>query len=224
MCGRFVMTSDLSVISEEFHVREITYNPTQSYNIAPGNTIAAIVNDGVNRLVPFKWGLIPSWAKDQSIGNKLINARGETVGEKPSFRAAFGKRRCLIVANGFYEWQKTADGKIPFYVGLKSDRPFGFAGLFETWMSPEGKELSTCTIITTEANDLMKPIHDRMPVIVPKDQEILWLEPGTKDKNILRGILAPYPHDEMKTYEVSPLVNSPRNNSARCIHPVSDDL
>jgi putative SOS response-associated peptidase YedK len=222
MCGRFVLISDLAEITTEFDVQEISGNLQRSYNIAPGHTIAAIIDDGSKRLIQLTWGLIPSWAKDPSIGNKLINARGETVAEKPSFKAAFKKRRCLIVANGFYEWQKRGKIKIPVFVRLKSDKPFGFAGLYETWISPDKQELCTCTIITTEANELLQPIHNRMPVIVPKDQENIWLDSEKDDTTHVFSILKPYAHNEMVAYEVSSLVNSPQHNSPDCITPVSE--
>jgi len=221
MCGRFVLLRDLAEITTEFDVQEISGNLQRSYNIAPGNTIAAIIDDGSKRLVHFTWGLIPSWAKDPSIGNRLINARGETVAEKPSFKAAFKKRRCLIVANGFYEWQKRGKMKIPVYVRLKSDKPFGFAGLYEKWIPPDEQELCTCTIITTEANALLQPIHNRMPVIVPKEQEDVWLDTDISDTTHVLSMLKPYAHNEMVVYEVSTLVNSPQHNSPDCITPVS---
>jgi putative SOS response-associated peptidase YedK len=141
--------------------------------------------------------LIPSWSKDPSIANKLINARAETVDKKPSFRDAFKKRRCLIVADGFYEWKKEGKSKVPLYFYLKSGRPFGFAGLYETWTSPGKKEISTCAIITTDANELIKPIHDRMPVILPKDKERVWLDSDVVDASLLLSILKPYPASEM---------------------------
>ncbi|MBN2516484.1 MAG: SOS response-associated peptidase [Deltaproteobacteria bacterium] len=222
MCGRFVLISDLAEITTEFGVQEISGNLQRSYNIAPGNTIAAIIDDGSKHLVLFTWGLIPSWAKDSSIGNRLINARGETVAEKSSFRAAFKTRRCLIVANGFYEWQKRGKMKTPVYVRLKSDKPFGFAGLYETWISPDEQELRTCTIITTEANELLQPIHHRMPVIVPKDQEDIWLDTDMSDTTHVFSILKPYAYNEMVAYEVSTRVNSPEHNSPDCITPVSE--
>jgi putative SOS response-associated peptidase YedK len=202
MCGRFILLTDLSVIVDSFHIGEVAAEYRPGGNISPGQQIAAVIrNDGVNKLVDFRWGLIPSWAKDPSIGNKMFNARAETIAEKPSFREAFKKRRCLIVADGFYEWQKMAKGKKPFHFALRSAGPFGFAGLYETWMSPENRPVKTCTIITTDANDLLRPIHDRMPVIVPKDKETLWMDPGARDPNELAAILKPYPAGEMKMAE-----------------------
>jgi putative SOS response-associated peptidase YedK len=164
----------------------------------PNQLIPAIINyNGENQLVCFRWGLIPSWSKDPSIASKLINARAETVDKKPSFRDAFKKRRCLIVADGFYEWRKDGKGKEPLYYYLKSGRPFGFAGLYETWISPDKKEIHTCVIITTGANELIAPVHDRMPVIVSGEQEQTWLGNEIEDKTILLSVLNPYPYDKM---------------------------
>ncbi len=219
MCGRFVREKSIPVIAGEFDVDEISTDLEPSYNIAPTQQVAVVVNDGRKQLVAVQWGLIPSWSKDAAIGNKLINARSETVTEKASFRNAFKKRRCLIVADGFYEWQKIGQQKRPVYIRLKSAKPFGFAGLYETWESPEGERVTTCTIITTEANDIIKPIHDRMPVIVPKEAENLWLDPEVKDREVLLELLKPYPSEAMETWSVSKMVNSPANNSPECIKP-----
>ncbi len=219
MCGRFVREKSIPIITGEFGVDEISTDLEPSYNIAPTQMVAVVVSDGRKKLVSVQWGLIPSWSKDSSIGNKLINARSETITEKASFRNAFRKRRCLIVADGFYEWQKVGQQKRPVYIRLKSEKPFGFAGLYETWKSPEGETVTTCTIITTQANDIIKPIHDRMPVIIPKDAENLWLDPEVKDKEVLLELLKPYPSEEIETYPVSKMVNSPANNSPECIKP-----
>jgi len=206
MCGRFILISDLSVIAEAFNLVEIiaVYKPEGL--ILPGQSIAAVTHEGVNRLESFRWGLIPAWARDPSIGSRLINARAETIAEKPSFRNAFKKRRCLIVADGFYESQKEGNKKIPVHFRLKSGRPFGFAGLYETWVSPDGQTLRTCTIITTEPNELIQPIHNRMPVIVPKEKEALWINPAVQDEKPLFSILQPYPSVEMEVVpHTSPL-------------------
>jgi putative SOS response-associated peptidase YedK len=156
-----------------------------------------IRHNGINQLVCFRWGLIPSWSKDPSIASKLINARAETVDKKPSFKDAFKKRRCLIVADGFYEWKREGNKKMPLYFYLKSGRPFGFAGLYETWISPDKKEINTCVIITTAANELIAPDHDRMPVILSNDQERVWLDSDVVDVPGLLSILKPYPAEEM---------------------------
>jgi len=221
VCGRFVMITDLSTIIDVFGIEHVSGDVRPSYNIAPGSTVAAVINDGATRLVNFRWGLVPSWSRDPAIGARLINARGETVAEKPSFRAAFKQRRCLIIANGFYEWQRRTTGKTPMYISLKGEIPFGFAGLFETWRSPEGEKLRTCTIITTDANELIRPIHDRMPVIIPAGQVPRWLDPSMADTTRLVSLLVPYPECEMTAYAVSPLVNSPRHDSPECTTPAA---
>jgi len=198
MCGRFALVSDAATISETFAVRDSAYDFKPNWNVTPGQYIPAVIHrEGRNFLASFLWGLIPSWAKDPSIGNKLINARAETIDVKPSFRNAFSKRRCLIVADGFYEWKKEGAKKIPLYFHLKSKEPFGLAGLYETWTSPDKREIKSCTIITTEANKLIAPIHDRMPVIVPKKQEHIWISDAAEDMSTLLSILKPYPAEEM---------------------------
>jgi putative SOS response-associated peptidase YedK len=220
MCGRFTRTQSVETISKEFGLEELPFEPGLSYNVAPAQKVAIIINDGQKRLVMARWGLVPSWAKDISMGNKMINARSETITEKPSYRSAFKKRRCLVVADGFYEWQNVGGEKRPAYIRLKSGKPFGFAGLYELWNSPEGEEVTSCSIITTEANELMKPIHERMPVIMPKNREDEWLNTATEDRALLLGLLKPYPSSEMEAYPVSKRVNSPQNNSADCIKPL----
>ena len=192
------------LIEERFGVRVRTAIYKARYNCAPSQELAVISNDNPGELGFFRWGLIPFWAKDPSIGNKLINARAETIAEKPSFRNAFKKHRCLIVADGFYEWQKLGKIKNSLYFSLKSERPFGFAGLHETWVSPEHQSIHTCTIITTEPNELINPIHDRMPVIVEKDREVAWIDPANHNQKELLSILKPYPSDEMTMSEVDP--------------------
>lgn len=198
MCGRFALVSDFTKIAERFNIQENLPDCATGWNIAPGQHIAAVVQqNGQNIIESFLWGLIPSWAKDPSIGHKLINARAETIGEKPSFRPAFGKRRCLIIVDGFYEWKTDGKKKIPLYFYLKSGEPFALAGLHESWLTPDKKQVSTCTIITTDANSLISPIHDRMPVIVPREVEETWLKENIEDKSILISILKPYPANEM---------------------------
>jgi len=221
MCGRFVLVSDLAAIEEAFGVPPSSVEISKSYNIAPGITVAAVIVEETRRLVRFTWGLVPSWAKDPSIGNRLINARAETLAEKPSFRNALKGRRCLIIADGFYEWQKQGKRKVPMYFCLTSEKPFAFAGLYELWTSPDGEALRTCTIITTAANDLVRPIHSRMPAILPHTHETLWLDPGIHDTHRLLPLLKPYEADNMTMYEVAPLVNSPFYDSPACITPVS---
>jgi putative SOS response-associated peptidase YedK len=204
MCGRFVLLTDLSVIMESFDIHDAEGQFWQSDNISPGQLVAAVVREGANRLLPFRWGLIPSWAKDPSLGKRLFNARAETVSEKPSFRNAFKKNRCLIVADGFYEWQKQGNRKTPFLFFLRSGQPFGFAGLYETWTSPDRQTVHTCTIITTDANELVKPVHDRMPVILPKEKESVWLDPENRNSESLRSLLTPYPAEKMEKLAKGP--------------------
>jgi putative SOS response-associated peptidase YedK len=206
MCGLFILLTDLSLITESFNVQDVAceYRPYRpGRHISPGQQVAAVIQDDKNRLVNFRWGLIPSWAKDPSIGNRMFNARAETLSEKPSFKNAFKKRRCLIIADGFYEWQKLGKVKKPLYFSLKSGRPFGFAGLHETWVSPDHQPIHTCTIITTEPNELIKPIHDRMPVMVPKEREAFWIDPDNQNQKDLLSILKPYPSEEMEMSEAS---------------------
>ncbi len=219
MCGRFVFCSTVQIIVDEFDVGQPLFDFKPSYNIAPSQLIAAIHNDGENRLMRCRWGFIPSWAKDASIGNKMINARAETVADKPAFKTSFKKGRCLILSDGFYEWRKEGKLKIPVYIHLKSGRPFGFAGLYNTWTSPAGEQINTCTIITTKANELIEPFHNRMPTIIPKDERSLWLGPDIHDEKMLFSLLKPFASDKMKAHDVSTLVNSPSNNSPDNIKP-----
>ena len=205
MCGRFVLLTDLRVIAESFNVQNVACEYRPDNNISPGQQIAAVLRkDYQNSLVDFHWGLIPSWAKDPSIGYKMFNARAETIAEKPSFKNAFQKRRCLIPADGFYEWQQLGKVKKPLRFSLKSGEPFGLAGLYETWISPEKKPINTCTIITTVPNDLLRSIHDRMPVILPKNLEAAWIDPDNHNQKELLSTLKPYPSDEMTMSEVDP--------------------
>jgi putative SOS response-associated peptidase YedK len=198
MCGRFVLVSNLKNIQKNFNIRNISYEYLPSWNIMPNQLVPAVIScNGINQLVCFRWGLIPSWSKDPSIANRLINARAETLDKKPSFRDALKKRRCLIIADGFYEWKREGKSKIPLYFYLKSGRPFGFAGLYETWMSPDKKEINTCVIITTGSNELIAPAHDRMPVIFSNDKESVWLEGDAVDTAYLLTILKPYPACKM---------------------------
>jgi putative SOS response-associated peptidase YedK len=219
MCGRFALFAALDDILDRFEVRgEIAWPPR--YNIAPTQPALVVVNDeGNRRLATFGWGLIPSWAKDGKIGSKLINARAETLFEKPSFRSAAKSRRCLVLANGFYEWRKTETGKVPMFIRLRPKQIFGFAGLWESWRSPVGETVKTCAIVTTEPNELMATIHNRMPVIVPRELEALWLAPETRGPEELGPVLQPYPAGEMEAYAVSRLVNAPTNDRPECIAP-----
>ena len=223
MCGRFSQTATPEIIAEQFQVQESPlFQPR--YNIAPSQHIAAIrieTDTTTRNLVMLRWGLIPSWAKDPKIGNQCINAKAETVAEKPSFRSALKKRRCLVVATGFYEWQMRGPVKQPMWIGLRSKRPFAFAALWEHWKPTEGESLETCTIITTEPNELMQPIHNRMPVILAPSSYDQWLDPTFQQAEPLKALLRPYPSEELMAYSVSTLVNNPRHDAPQCLELVS---
>jgi putative SOS response-associated peptidase YedK len=220
MCGRFTLTSDLDRLTEHFAFRATNLSYTPRYNIAPSQPVLTLIDAQERRAGFLRWGLVPSWAKDPSIGDRMINARAETVAEKPSFRRALQKRRCLVLSDGFYEWRKEGKKKTPLFIALKSQEPFGFAGLWETWKSSTGEVMHSCTIITTTPNTLMESIHNRMPVILPRAAEEAWLDRTVEDPQSLLRLLAPYPAEEMVAYPVSQLVNSPRNDTPACIEPV----
>lgn len=225
MCGRYSLSLSGETIASAFDLADI---PTVSprYNIAPTQPVA-VVRSGAESVAKagreftyLIWGLVPSWAKDPGIGSRLINARAETVTEKPSFRSAFKRRRCLLVADGFYEWQRSADGKQPYYFHLDDHQPFGFAGLWEHWENGAGDVIESCTILTTEANDRLRPVHDRMPVILQRQDYDLWLDPEMQQTDRLQSLLCPYPAEAMVSYPVSARVNSPRNDTADCVQPI----
>ncbi len=220
MCGRFSRKATLQAIIDEFEIEEVNDAVEPSYNVAPGQEIAVILKDESRKLGLLKWGLIPSWSKDPAIGNRMINARAETLAEKPSFKHPLRRKRCLIVADGFFEWKKEGKQKIPMYIFLKDQKPFVFAGLWDTWTSPDGKKISTCTIITTEPNEFMKKIHNRMSVILPKEHIDLWLDRSIENEQKVLPLLQPYPEKEMDAYEISRFVNSPKNNSPACVEKV----
>jgi putative SOS response-associated peptidase YedK len=220
MCGRFVQYTLFPLLEKEFNLKFGADVPLrQSYNIAPTQDVPTVVNDDGNRLILCRWGLIPHWSKDAGIGSRMINARAETLSEKPSFKGPLKKNRCLVVADGFYEWKKTDSGKIPVYITLKNEKPFGFAGLYSDWRHPEGNTIRTCTIVTTEPNDLLRPIHNRMPVIIKPDERDQWLDPEEQDPERLTALLTPYPSKEMSAWKVSRAVNSPSNDNPKLIHP-----
>jgi len=212
MCGGYTLTTDLKQVAKRFGAEapdEIS-SILPRYNIAPTQNVIVVSDDGKRTIKQMRWGLIPSWAKDTTIGNRMINARAETLAEKPAFRNALKNRRCIIPADGFYEWQKLGKMKQPMRIVLKSGQPFGFAGLWERWQSPEGEEVLSCTIITTEANELLKAVHDRMPVILTRDAEAAWLNLNIQETENLLPLLKKFPSDEMEFYPVSREVNSPQ--------------
>jgi len=221
MCGRFTLRAPASVIAEQF--RLLDAEPLEPrFNVAPTQPVAVVrFGPGARQVARLQWGLVPSWARDASIGSRLINARAESVADKPAFRAAFRRRRCLVVADGFYEWRRTGAKKQPFFIRLRDDRPFGFAGLWESWEGADHSVLETCTILTTGPNELMKPIHDRMPVILDPDDYGRWLDPGIQKPEPLAPLLRPYPSDAMLALAVGTHVNNPRNDDPECIVPVA---
>ena len=218
MCGRYSLTSDMDELQLRFGFRADDIQHTPRYNVAPTQEVLTVTNCGEeNRGQFMRWGLIPFWTKDPKIGSPMINARAESVVEKPSYRKAFQERRCLVLADGFYEWRREDKLKTPMRIVLKSGEPFGFAGLWETWKNPEGELVKSCTIITTEPNALMGPIHNRMPVMLSREAETLWLDPSNTDSAELRELLVPYAASEMEAYEVSALVNSAKNETPEVI-------
>jgi putative SOS response-associated peptidase YedK len=221
MCGRFTLTVDPSDLQEAFADFTFPAKFAPRFNIAPSQPVLAIPNDAKQKADFFVWGLIPSWAKDPTMGQRLINARGETLAEKPSFRGALKYKRCLILADGFYEWksQPGTKTKIPHFIFLKSRQPFAFAGLWDEWHSPEGGSIRSATIITIEPNELMAPIHNRMPVILPPSAYEQWLDPAPQTPDRLLPLLKPFPAAEMTAHSVSTLVNSPANDRAELVVP-----
>ena len=220
MCGRFVLAADPALLQRGFNLASLP-DIQPRYNIAPTQPVPVITNEAPNALSMLRWGLIPSWSKDMSAASKMINARAETAAEKPAFRAAFRRRRCLIPATGFYEWQARENGRAPMFIYLKNTPVFAFAGLWEIWHSPQGDEVRTFTIITTEANSFMRTIHDRMPVILhPADYET-WLDTSDVPVEVLCSLLRPFEAAEMNAYEVSKMVNRPTVDVPELIAPVA---
>ncbi|MFW9953946.1 MAG: SOS response-associated peptidase [Candidatus Thorarchaeota archaeon] len=224
MCGRFSLLTNVKAIIERFGIGEPEVRPQPRYNIAPAQMISVVVNGANRRLTSMKWGLVPSWARDEKIGQKLINARAETILAKPPFRVAIKKRRCFILADGFFEWQRIGKLKRPMYIRLKSREPFAFAGIYEIWKTPENRLIHSCAIITTTPNDILQPIHNRMPVILSRDNEKQWLDISIEKADEIVEMLKPYPSSEMEAYEVSTFVNSPSNTGSECIRPVSQSV
>lgn len=226
MCGRFVLNETPKKLAEHFHLTgDMDFQP--SWNIAPSTKIISVTanQEGNRGLLKMRWGLIPSWAKDASIGNKLTNARGETVAEKPSFRSAFRSRRCIIPASGFYEWETENGIKQPWYISLKSGDPMAFAGLWETWRTPEGESLESCCIITTSPNSLMEQIHDRMPVILPSEQWDSWLSPQDRQAEKLQQLICPHDSESMQAWPVTRELNKVGlRDHARLTEPVVTSL
>ena len=222
MCGRFALVSDHQLLLEFFGLEDIPQTAPR-YNIAPTQPVAAVRESagGGRELTHFRWGLVPSWAKDPSIGNRMINARSETASQKPSFRNAIRYRRCLVAADGFYEWKKPPGGgkapKQPFFIGMADKSPFAFGGIWETWSDGDGGETDSCAILTTGPNSHMEGIHDRMPVIVKPEDFDIWLDTKMQDTRELSGMFAPFDAGLMRAHPVSTLVNNPRNDDPECL-------
>lgn len=226
MCGRFTLKTPTKQIADLFDLAEPP-PLVPRFNIAPTQSIATIRLDNAHNQREFlmmRWGLIPAWAPDAKIGNRLLNARSETVAEKPSFRSAFKHRRCLVLADGFYEWQKNPEGKQPFYIRMRDDHPFAFAGLWERWIGPDSNAIESCALLTTTANEVMSPIHERMPVILLPEANPAWLDTETSDSKELLPFLVPYPQNDLVAYPVGKMVNSSRNEDPRCVEPAGNDL
>jgi putative SOS response-associated peptidase YedK len=221
MCGRFVLTVNPEMIQTAFDLTSVPASMSPRYNIAPTQPVALITNESPHELTFYKWGLIPSWSKDTSIASKMINARSESAAEKPAFRAAFKRRRCIIPTDGFYEWHQQGKEKVPMFIHFKDQELFGFAGLWEVWNSPDGSEVRTCTILTTEANDFMQTIHNRMPVILHKEDYPLWLSSEEEPPPVLQALMKPYSGDDLTAYPVSKMVNRPGNDVPELIQPVA---
>jgi putative SOS response-associated peptidase YedK len=230
MCARYTLTRRLSLLVQEMVELMLDegvlydWDPPPRYNIAPTQQVAAVrasADAGRNELVPLKWGLIPSWATDPRIATKCINARAETVAETPAFRAAFKRRRCLVLADGYFEWTGPKGKKQPWHFRLQGNAPFAFAGLWEHWRPADGEPIETCTVLTTEANELAAQYHDRMPVILHPVDYSRWLDSRSQRAEELSPLLVPFPDGLMVVNPVSALVNNPRNDSPDCVRVVT---
>ncbi|GKS10085.1 putative SOS response-associated peptidase YoqW [Paenibacillus chitinolyticus] len=223
MCGRYTITVTVEELMARFGLFDAPGIPYHrpKYNVAPGQMVLAVVNDGRNnRIGELKWGLIPEWAKEESVGAKMLNARGETAADKPAYRIPLRRKRCLIPADGFYEWKREGGLKQPMRIRLKDGGLFAMAGLYDTWLSPDGRRVSTCTVLTTAPNPLVADIHDRMPVILRREDEAFWLDRQVQDPDDLLSLLRAYPAAEMEAYPVSQLVGNVRNDSPQLIEPI----
>lgn len=218
MCGRYTLVTDVSGMNEWVIFRAGGLIVAPRYNIAPTQQVLVVTNYGDRAAEFMRWGLIPFWAKDAKIGSRMINARSETVATSGAFRRPFANQRCLVIADGFYEWYKEGKQRTPMRIVLKSREPFAFAGLWDSWKNPDGETIRSCTIITTIPNALIEPIHDRMPVILPREAEARWLEDGTSS-DALQKLLIPYSAYDMEAYPVPDIVNKATNDVPECIQP-----
>lgn len=221
MCGRYTLLADELKIRQRFDIPYEIDNYHPNYNIAPSQQVLAVIHDGKNRRAGYlRWGLVPSWAKDEKIGNKMINARSETAHVKPSFRNLMARRRCLVIADSFYEWQMTEEGKIPKRIQLENRELFAFAGLWDKWQQGD-KTLFTCTLLTKDSNTFMKSIHHRMPIILPKDKEEIWIKQSFANAKEAQHFLNSFEMDPLTAYSVSDFVNNVKNNDVQCIEPLT---
>ncbi len=221
MCGRFDIHTAIEIIAQIFQIDSIAFDIVPNFNVAPSQNIPIVINDGKrNRLISCRWGFLPFWAKETKTMYSMINARSETIDTNRSYKDAFLSHRCIVVADGFFEWQKADKVKIPYYIHLKSNKPMAFAGLYNDWKSPEGEEICTSTIATTDANALVTPLHNRMPVILHEQDFKLWLNPEVHDTDALKALLKPFPSEELDAYKVSSKVNSVKFNLPDNIKPV----
>jgi len=224
MCGRYTLVTDPEAVRKRFQLEELPIPLQPRYNIAPSQMVPAIISrQGQRKIGMLRWGLIPSWARDEKIRNKLINARAETLTEKPSFQNLIARKRCLIPADGFYEWKQLEKGKQPMRIQLKDRGLFAFAGLYDTWSKPDGQKVHTCTIITTQPNQVVSDIHDRMPVILRPQDEDTWLDPAHEDMRFLQSLLVPYDAEMMRAYPVSSMVGNPRHDSPACVEEITTE-
>ncbi len=219
MCGRFTLGATPRDVVDRFNVVQTLYDLTPRYNIAPTQPVGAVIEEDGRTLQGCQWGLVPFWADDPSIGNRLINARADTLRKKPAFRSSFKRRRCLIPADGFYEWQRRPRGKVPVCIRRADGGLLAFAGLWDEWQSPDGSPLRSCAIVTTDPNDLMAKIHNRMPAILAPDDEAAWLDPANQDTTALAEMLRPFPSDAMTCYPVSRRVNNPAHDDPDLLKP-----
>lgn len=222
MCGRVTVKTPAEALAKEFQLSLVLAKLERPrFNLPPTAMLPVVANTGKRELDLYKWGLVPAWAKDTSIGNKLTNARADTLAEKPSFKTALKRRRCLILVDGFFEWHREGKTKTPFLFRRKDEKPFALAGLWEEWKPKDAPEvLRTCTIITTDANSLMAPVHDRMPVILGPEAQALWLQPEAVDAAQLTPLLVPCAPDALEAFEVGAIVNNARNDVPDCLVPV----
>lgn len=221
MCGRYTLQQTTQDLLARFAVQLALFEVSPRYNIAPSQEIAVVRANGERRLEALKWGLVPFWAKDLKKLKPMINARMETIAEKPTFKDALIRRRCLIPADGFFEWKTDGEGKTPMHIRMRDRRLFAFAGLYDRWRSPDGQVLETCTIITVPANGWITQVHDRMPAILRQEDEERWLDTGILDPGRILTMVAPYPAAEMEAVAVSRAVNSPKKDTPECVQPVA---